>query len=70
MARGKWRNLSNENQDYMALSEPNSPTKAITEYLNTLEEQVLDLKSHLSLMMENFKKDIKNSLKEFQENTN
>jgi len=70
MARGKRRNPSNRNQDYMASLEPNSPSKANTEYPNTPEKQDLDLKSHLIIMMEDFKKEIKNSLKEMQENTN
>uniref|UniRef100_A0ABK0L0A9 Nucleic acid binding protein n=1 Tax=Rattus norvegicus TaxID=10116 RepID=A0ABK0L0A9_RAT len=84
MARGKRRNPSNRNQDYMASSEPNSPTKANTEYPNTPEKQDLVSKSYLIMMLEDFKKDIKNSLreqveayreesqkslKEFQENT-
>jgi len=68
MARGKCRNLSNRNQDYMASSEPNSPTKANTGYPNTPEKQDLDLKSHLIKMLEDFKKDMKNSLRETQEN--
>jgi len=59
MARGKHRNPSNRNQDYMASSEPNSPTKANTEYPNTPEEQDLDLKSQLIKMLEDFKKDMK-----------
>jgi len=70
MARGKRRNPSNRNQDYMASSEPNSPTKANTEYSNTPEKQDLDLKSHLIMMMEDFKTDIKNSLRETQEHIN
>jgi len=70
MAKGKRRNPHNTNQDYMASSEPNSPTKANTEYPNTQEKQDLDLKSHLIMMMEDFKKDIENSLREMQENTN
>ena len=36
---------------------------------NTPEKQDSDLKSHLMMMIENFKKDINNSLKEIQENT-
>jgi len=64
MVRGKPRNTSNRNQDYMASSEHNSPTKANTEYPNTPEKQDLDLKSHLIMMLEDFKKDIKNSLRE------
>jgi hypothetical protein len=35
----------------------------------TPEKQDLDLKSRLMIMIEDFKKDIKNSLKEIQENT-
>ena len=70
MARGKHRNPSNRNQDYMASSEPNSPTKANTEYPKTPETHDLDLKSHSIMMLEDFKKDIKNSLGETQENVN
>jgi hypothetical protein len=36
---------------------------------NTLENQDLDLKSHLMTLIEDFKKNINNSLKEIQENT-
>jgi len=85
MARGKRRNPSNRNQDYMASSETNSPTKANTEYPNTPGKQDLVSKSYLIMMLEDFKKDVKNSpreqveayreesqksLKEFQENIN
>jgi len=70
IARGKRRNPSNRNQDYMASSEPNSPMKVNAEYPNTPEKQDLDLKSHLIMMTEDFKKDIKNSVREMQENTN
>jgi len=69
MARGKSRNQSNRNQDYIASSEPNSPTKANTGYQNTTDKKDLYLKSHLIMMMEDFKKDIKNSIREMQENT-
>nr|AAQ91021.1 LRRGT00065 [Rattus norvegicus] len=70
MARGKRRNPSNRNQDYMASSEPNSPTKTNTEYPNTPEKQDLVSKSYLIMMLEDFKKDVKNSLRETQENIN
>ena len=53
----------------MASSEPSYPTTACTGYPNTLEKQDLDLKSHLMMLMENFKKDTNNSLKAIQENT-
>ena len=65
MARVKGKNISNKNQGYLASSEPSSPTTAIPGYPNTLEKQD---KSHLMMMIENFKKDINNSLKEIQEN--
>jgi len=70
MVRGKHRNPSNRNQDYMASSETSSPTKANTKYPSTPEKQDLDLKSYLIMMIEDFKKDIKNSLTEMEENIN
>jgi len=70
MARGKCRNTINRNQDYMASSEPNSPTKANTEYPNKPEKPDQVSKSYLIMMLEDFKKDVKNSLRETQENIN
>ena len=49
-------------------SEPSSPITSLG-YPNTLEKQDSDLKSLLIMMIEDFKKDINNSLKEIQENT-
>jgi SMC interacting uncharacterized protein involved in chromosome segregation len=69
MERGKYKNISNKNQGYLASSEPSSPTTASPGYPNTPEKQDSDLKSHLMMMIENFKKDINNSLKGTQENT-
>ena len=69
MARGKRRNPSNRNQDYMPSSEPNSPTKTNMEYPNTPEKQDLVSKSYLIMMLEDFKKDM-NILRETQENIN
>ena len=69
MAGGKHKNISNRNQGYLASSEPNSPTIASPGYTITPEKQDMDLKSLLMMMMEDFKKDINNSLKEIQENT-
>jgi len=69
----------------MASLESNSPNKANMEYPNTPEKQDLVSKSYLIMMLEDFKKDVKNSLreqveayreetqkslKEFQENIN
>jgi hypothetical protein len=69
MAKGKHKNLINRNQGYMASSESSYPKTASPEYLNTTEKQDLDLKSYLMMLIEDFKKDINNSLKETQNNT-
>ena len=58
--------MSNKNQDYLASSEPSSANTANT---NIPEKQDSDLKSHLMMMLEEFKKDLNNFLKEIQENT-
>jgi hypothetical protein len=70
MARDKCKNKSNRNQGYLASLEPSPPTTASTGYPNTLEKQDFGLiKSHLMMMIEDFKKDICNFLKEIQVNT-
>jgi hypothetical protein len=69
MLRGKGKNTSNRNQGCLASPETSSPTRASPGYPNTPEKQDSDLKSHLMMMIEDFKKDINNSLKEIQENT-
>ena len=70
MAGGNHKNRSNRNQGYLASSEPNSPTIASPGYTITPEKQDTDQKSLLKMMMmEDFKKEINNSLKEIQENT-
>ena len=51
----------------MVPCEPSSPKTASSGYPKTPEKQDLDLKSHLMMLIENFKKDINNSLKEIQE---
>ena len=56
MAGGKGKNISNRNQGYLALSEPNSPKIASPEYTITLEKQDSDLKSFLMMMIEDSKK--------------
>jgi FtsZ-binding cell division protein ZapB len=68
MMGGKHKNISNKNQVYLALSEPNSPTIASPVYPNRPEKQDIDLISLFMMMIENIK-DINNSLKEIQENT-
>jgi hypothetical protein len=68
MVGGKRKNRSNRNQGYLA-SEPSSPNTGSPGYTVTSEKQDSDLKSLLMMMIEDFKKDINNSLKEIQENT-
>jgi hypothetical protein len=53
----------------LASSESSSSTTASPGYPSTPKNQDSDLKSHLMMMIEDFKKDINNFLKELQENT-
>jgi hypothetical protein len=53
----------------LASSEPISPNIASPRYIITPEKQDIDLKSHLMMMMEDFKKEIDNSPEEILENT-
>jgi hypothetical protein len=69
MAAGKHKNINNRNQGCLASSEPNSPNTARPGYTITLVKQDLDLKSLLMMLIEDFKKDINNMLKEIWENT-
>ena len=69
MEKLKGNNISNRKQGYMASSETSSPTTVNPGYPRTPEKQDFDLKSHLMMVIEEFKKDINNSLREIQENT-
>jgi hypothetical protein len=69
IAGGNHKNISNRNEAYLASSEPNSPTIASPGYTIIAEKQDSDLQSLLMTMIEDFKKDINNSLKDIQENT-
>jgi hypothetical protein len=69
MVGGKRKNISNRNQGYLASLGPNYPTIASPGCTITQEKQDLDLKSLLMMVIEDFRKDINNSLKEIQENT-
>jgi hypothetical protein len=69
MVKGKCKNLTNRNQDYLESSESITPTTASPGYHNTSKKQDLDLKSYFMMLVENFKKDINNYLKEIQKNT-
>lgn len=70
MLRGKSKNMSNRSQYNLAPSQPSFPTTESSGYPNTTKEKGSNLKSHLVKMIEVFKGDTNNSLKETQENTN
>ena len=69
MVEGKHKNISNRNQGYLASLGPNPSTIASPGHTITLEKQDSDLKSLLMMIIEDFKKDVNNSLTEIQENT-
>ena len=54
----------------MESSEPSSPTTASSRLLNIPEKQDLNMKSHPIMLIEDFKKDINDSLMEVQKNIN
>jgi hypothetical protein len=68
MVKGKHKNLTNSNKDRTPSSEPSTPTSTIPGYPNTPEKQDSNLKSYLKMLVEDFKKEINNSLKEIQKN--
>ena len=67
MVRGKCKTIIKRSQYIWTSSEPSSSTTASPEYTNTIEDEEADLKSYLIEMLESFKEDIINSLKEIQE---
>ena len=67
MVKGKHKNPANRNQGYLETSEPSYPTTASPGYPNTLEKQDLDIKSQIMMLIEDFNKNINNSIKEIQE---
>ena len=69
MAKGKYRTISNKSQYTLASSEPRPPYTACRGYTNTTEKQETNQKSYLMKIVEFFKEDINNSLKEIQGNT-
>jgi len=69
MARGKGKNLSNRKEVHFTSSEPSSHNTASHGYPNTPENKGFGLKSQFMMMLEDFKKNINNSLKEIQDNT-
>jgi hypothetical protein len=58
MSGGKHKNRSNRNQGILASSKPKYPTIASPGYTITPEKQVMDLKSLLMMMMEDYRKKI------------
>jgi hypothetical protein len=69
MAKGKCKDLTNRNKDYFPSSEHNTATTASPGYPNTPEKHDSDFKTYLIMLVEDFKIEINNSLKEMQENT-
>jgi hypothetical protein len=70
MEGGTDKNISNRNQDiFKASSEPSSPTSVSPGYPNIVEKQYSDVKITLMMIIEDFRKDTNNSLKEIQGNT-
>jgi hypothetical protein len=61
MVRSKGKKISNRNQGHLDSSELSFPTTVSSGYRNTPEKQDSDLKSHLKMIIENFKRDINNS---------
>jgi hypothetical protein len=64
MAKGKQKTISKRSQNMWASSEPSSPITASSEYTITPENQKSVLKFYLMKIIESFKEDINNSLKE------
>jgi chromosome segregation ATPase len=69
MAKGRYENLTNRNQDHSPSPEPSTSNSDSPVHPNTLENLDRDLKAYLMMMVEGIKKDFNNSLKEVQENT-
>jgi hypothetical protein len=68
MVKGKGKNISNRKQGDLGIIRTQFSATVSPGYLKTPEKQDSGLKSHLMMMIEDFKKDINNSLKEIQDN--
>jgi hypothetical protein len=68
MVRDKLKTISNKSQCNLERSYPSSPTTASPDCPNIHENQDYKLKSSLMKIIESFKKDVSNLLKEIQEN--
>jgi hypothetical protein len=69
MARGKHKNISNKKPRPCGIIRTQFSFHKSLGYPHTPENQDFDKKSHFIMMIEDFNKDISNSLKEIQENT-
>ena len=69
MVKGKHKKYTSFNQENSTSSKLSTPNTAKPGYLKTPKKQYSDLKSYLMILVEDFKKDTNNSLKEIQENT-
>ena len=66
---GKHKNINNRNPFELATSEPSTNTTASLECPNKPIKQDSDLNSQFMKVIEDFKKDINNLLKEIQKST-
>ena len=66
MEKGKCKNITNRKQGNIAPSEWSSPKTASPGYPTIPEKQNLDSKSHLMMLIEDFKKDINTPLKKYR----
>jgi hypothetical protein len=66
MTKGKRKNPTNRNQDHSPSSERSTPTPPSAGHSNTPKKLDSDLKAYLMLMVEEIKKDFKNSVKEIR----
>jgi hypothetical protein len=64
MVKGKYKNLTNRNQDHSQSSEPSTPTSLSPGHPNTPKKVDPGLKAYLMTMVEDIKKNYNNSLKE------
>lgn len=68
MPKLRWENTKNNNQGNMSPPELSYPTTASLEYSSTASAPENDLKTNYRLMKEFLKKEMKNSLKDIEEN--
>jgi hypothetical protein len=67
--KGRYKNLTNKNQDQSPSSEPSTPNSDNPGHHNTPENLDMDLKTYLMMTVEDIKKVFNNSPREIQENT-